>query len=327
MTILLHSLPFAFLLAFAAEPAQEPAPLPPPVDVARPAEEPAALPEPGVLPADASLDARELWEALVARNLGKEPIRAFDLSFWMRHRSQDGRQQNDTDARFRFLMPGFARVQLESGREHVRGPRGDFLVDGEEVLSLTARTHVEDRRQLDETVAIARNFLSVADPARLRIVRLARAATPPFGLPETMQERASALVWLEVTSPDFHLARRADNGSNERSSNERRDARRQPALYRASLGLDPKDHRIVFAVIQEEIANAPTLSPSTMFVELSAHRDLDGFRIPHSVHVHEVDLNRSPWAFRPRATSELRLKPKPDTIGLRPTLTAEDFVP
>lgn len=279
-----------------------------------------ALPAPGSLPADASPRALELWEALVAPQRGQEPIRAFDLSFWMRHRSAEGRQQNDVDARYRFLMPGFVRVELQSGRELLRGPRGDFLIDKGEVVPLTARVHVEDRQQLAEAVAIARNFLSLTDPARLRVLRLVARETPPHGLPGEWSERAARLEWLEITSPDFHLAPRgaAPPPSADPAA---------PRLYRVALGLAPADHRPHLVVIHEELAGTPTLSPASMLVELRQHGELDGYRLPRRVHVHEVDLSRSPWEFRPRATSELALKPKPTTVGLRPPLSPESFVP
>lgn len=309
------------LCAAASGAALAPPPQDPPPDPAHADGAPPAL-APGVLPPDTAQPARELWGELLAQTLGREPIQAFDLSFWMRHRSQDGRQQNDLDARYRFLMPGFVRVQLQSGREHLRGPRGDFLIDGDQIQPLTARSHVEDRRQLSETVAIARNFLSLTDPARLRIVRLARRDAPPIGLPPGLASRAAELDWLEITSPDFHLA--GDGRPAAWAAARPADA---PRLYRAVLGLERGDRRIALAVVHEEVAGALALSPSTMLVQLGQHRDLDGYRIPHRLLVHEVDLEQSPWAFRERATSELSLKPKPTTIGLRPALAPEHFVP
>lgn len=292
-----------------------------PAATTRPAP-PAALPAPGALPADASPRALELFEALIGPQREQEPIRAFDLSFWMRHRSAEGRQQNDVDARYRFLMPGFVRVELQSGRELLRGPRGDYLIDKGEVVPLTARVHVEDRQQLAEAVAIARNFLSLTDPARLRVVRLVARETAPHGLPGEWSERAAQLQWLEITSPDFHLAPRGGAPAPTPSADPV-----APRLYRVSLGLSAVDRRPQLVVIHEEVAGAPTLSPASMLVELRQHGELDGFRLPRRVHVHEVDLSRSPWEFSARATSELALKPKPTTIGLRPTLTPENFVP
>ncbi len=276
--------------------------------------------EPGVLPADTSARARELWQALIERNQGPEPIQAFDLAFFIRHRSQDGRQSNDLEARYRFLRPGFVRVSLPSGREHLRGPRGDFLLDAGEAQPLTTRTHVEDRRQLDEAVATARNFLSLTDPARLRITRLRALDAPPFGLPPELGAALEGLVWLEITSPDFHLVGR----EVPQTARARAAAAASPPLFRTAIGVGA-DQQVELAVIHEEQAGALALGPSTMLVDLEGHTQIDGYRVPRLLRIHEVDLEQSPWAFRPRAATELFLKP--ESVGLRPKLAPEQFLP
>jgi hypothetical protein len=94
-----------------------------------------------------------------------------------------------------------------SGRTLLRGPEGSFLIDGTEVVNLRGREGKDDRRRLEEWISIARNFLALAQPERVRLVELRELLhdeVVPFLIP-SLATRASELDWLEVRSPDFHL--------------------------------------------------------------------------------------------------------------------------
>ena len=91
--------------------------------------------------------AKASWDALAKATFAEKPVTAFDLHFHLRVRP-DEIQSNDLTAHYRFLSPGFVRATLESGREHLRGPKGDYLIDGEESLKLVGREAAEDKKQI-----------------------------------------------------------------------------------------------------------------------------------------------------------------------------------
>lgn len=294
-------------LAAPATPPQEPSPAPAPAP--RTGGTPASPP---ALPAGTEPRAAELWRRAVAASFASGPIEAFDLEFSLRQRGPHS--SNDVDARYRYLEPGFVRATLESGREHLRGPRGDFLIDGKEVVRLTGRANVEDRRQLDETVALARNYLALADPARLRIDALRVLDAPPPGLPASLKVDPGVLDWLEVESPDFHLVRlEPARGGSEPA----------PPRFRARLGLDRADGRIALCLLEERPLPGVRTHTEPLLVELRDSRDLEGVRLPREVRVHHLD---------PRSPTPL-FETYPHTIlwlrrgSLRPLLTPADFLP
>lgn len=275
------------------------------------AEEPAARAQ---LPPGTDPRAAELWRRAVAASLSAGPIHAFDLEFSLRQLGE--RSSNDLDVRYRYLEPGFVRATLESGREHLRGPRGDFLIDGEEVVRLSGRANVEDRRQLDETVALARNYLALADPARLRLEALRTLAGPPPGLPGTLAVDPAALDWLEVESPDFHLVRLAAEG----------ERRPEPPRFRALLGLDRADGRIALCLLEEAPgggAEPRRAATEPLLVELRDTRDLEGVRLPREVRVFHLDATSRPPAFETFPRTRLWLR----RGSLHPLLSPADFLP
>ena len=192
---------------------------------------------PGVLPEGTDPEAIALWkqltEATLVQGMERRKVTSFRLTFDLRLRPNEGESHDANNTTYSFLAPqGFVRYTLESGRENMRGPTGDFTVtaDGEDI-KLEGREFNEDRRQLDEAVRIARNFVALTDPGSLRIQKLAAGLTAPEGLPASLLKRASELSWIEVVSPDFHLQRDAGKTSQTRTP-----------LFRVLLGLDT-DHK------------------------------------------------------------------------------------
>lgn len=311
LAALLALAPLAGLLPLGGLQDPVPPPLEPPREAPaadRAAERASSL-QPGVLPADASPQAVALWRALVratrAPEQAPEPVRAFDLTFDVRVR-RDTQRNDGKDLRFRYLAPGFVRATLESGREHVRGPAGDFLIDGATAKALApTRENQEDRRQIDEELAIARNFVALSDPAHLRIASLALLDAPPAGLPPALAERAGALDWLAVASPDFRLFQSDDELA-------------APALYLARLGLEKQTGKLVLAQLGRDLRRP---DERALLVALEGTRPLDGWLLPRLVFVRAWDVERR--AFEERPSLELALKHG----SLRAPLAPDDFRP
>src|SRR5689334_5359994 len=183
---------------------------------------------PGVLPKNATAEARATWTALVdalgAKGAARAPITAFELGVTTRIKSvdQDGNpvQQNDVQVRFRYLaVPGKAGyvsraiLDAKGNLETMRGPDGDWLwdADKDDRVALVGQDYAKDRRELSQTLAIAKNYVALANPASLRIAALERLSAPPPELPaplptlpaDSALSRAKQLEWISALSPDF----------------------------------------------------------------------------------------------------------------------------
>jgi hypothetical protein len=199
----------------------------------------------------------------------------------------------------------------------MRGPGGDFVIEKGRSVSLKGREYDEDRRELDQTLAVMKSFVGLTDPRSLRVASLERMGGPPSGLPEVLQQTVRSsfgksevrkvepenLVWLEVISPDLRRSAHA-----ERSG-----------LQRAQVGLDPKTHLPLLAVLSEERSDG---SGEPLLVELFDFRELDGYRVPFRVRSYLAEPSAGPLRYG-RPSVELWLKGG----TLRPKLTPADFVP
>jgi hypothetical protein len=292
---------------------EKPPPFKPPAEREKGADPAASALVPGALPADAPPEAREAWQracrSMVAPGSTGKRAAAFDLQFDLRLREPEGGVgRNESEMRFRYIdAQRFARFSLSSGREHVLGPKGPWLIDGEERIRLAdTRENLEDLRQIDETVAIARNFLALTDPSGLRIASLARLERPPSTVPAPLAARAERLVWLDAQSPDFRLLRA--------------EGQRADGLYRVRLGTHPETGRIELALVGQD--RGPEADRAVL-VELKELEPLDGFLVPRQLLVYEIDT-----ALEPRRFGELPTLDLYRTGGtLLPRLTPEDFLP
>ena len=137
---------------------------------------------PGRIPGGTSAEATRRWNAFFAAQSTGSPARAplggFRLGFDLRAR--EPQQSNDGRARFTFWEErGWLSCQMDkSGRTLLLGPEGPFLVDAGKATSLRGRDFKEDRKKLLEWVAIARNYLALVQPARVRLVELRERADP-----------------------------------------------------------------------------------------------------------------------------------------------------
>jgi hypothetical protein len=299
----------AFVL-FVAFPARQDAAPPAPTTAVAPVELKA-----GELPANASEDAKALWQKLVAATrvdpLAAKPT-GFDLTFeGEAHQAQ--RQSNDfPKTRYRFDPSGRGSVRLTmlaSGRERLFGKDGAFLLDGKEVVPLTGREHAEDRRQVNQELSIAKNFLALTDPKSLRVAKLEKLPAPPSVLPKPLVAAGAKLEWLAIESPDFRLFQSTSVAPN--------------ANWRVELGLDAATH-LPKLVSVTEIGLATMQAESAMLVDFRRYQALDGFQVPAELETYGVDPALSPWKYSRFSTLKLGL-----CAGgtLRPTFKESDFLP
>lgn len=270
---------------------------------------------PGRIPSDTPEAARTLWERVLAwTRIGESaaPVRSFDLGFDVVFRAED--RHNQFPARYAFVDdPGWLRCEIErSKRVQVRGPKGDWLIEKGQPTRLVGRENRESRREMDQWVAISRNFLALTDPAKVRIVRLATGEPPPAQvLPSRAVPLAPTFSWLEVESPDFRLYESAEEGVAD-------------PVYRARLGVDPASGAVGLALLEAR-GTRGVLASGALLVEIVGWRTVGDRRLPENVLVHAVDPERVPFGFEERPSIDLWLSR--EDPRLNPELPATHFEP
>jgi hypothetical protein len=181
-----------------------------------------------------------------------------------------------------------------------------------------SRENEQDRRQIDDMLSIARNFVALTDPQRLRIASMKKLATPPAIVPPASSEvdyakLAAGLLWIEVQSPDFRLLRAAQAKGEQ--------------LYRVELGLDPKSSLPQLVLIHEGAA----LARSSVFLKLGQWKESEHYLLPRRIQAFEIDesgtqpVKDAPvrLAFQRDASSDVFVK----NAAINPPLTADSFRP
>ncbi len=268
---------------------------------------------PAASPADA---AHDVWTRFLAASAtrGGAPISAFSLRAEVLTRQ--GVQTNETKVDYRYLAPDCIRFLLASGRETGRsGPkqRDYWLKDLDEVVNLSGAEYEEDRRLIDRMHAIARNFVALSDPSRIRIEHCELLAEPPRDLAGDLAGATKKLSWLRVASPDFALLPRP--GEDAPSS----------GLFTVDLALmeSGKDAGLPrFAIIREETRASGAGAPP-MLLHLDRFEERGGFRIPMQILVHEIDQESRPPVFSSPAGQEIYIL----EADLRATFSIDDFRP
>ena len=243
----------------------------------------------GKIPAGTSDLARQRFERLSSSTWTGEKaparLRSFMVTFDARVRATSS-GSNDLRTTFLYLEEGRGYVRgifPKSRRESVRGPDGDWLLDGEELLDLSDHSNLESRREHQRWLALARNFATLASPGNLRLGHLQTAQVEGQGQELKIGEglpiqfpsgghakRARQLDWLQLTTPDFDLL--ASKGS-------------RMSLRQVRLGLDPKDGRVRFALVEPLDAKAhPTTAP--ILVEIPSWITIDQRLLPKQLLVH-----------------------------------------
>lgn len=271
---------------------------------------------PGAMPAGAAPAAVEDWKRVLAATsvpgAALAPISAFQLELEVVYRKNAEAGSNDLRATYKFFAPGFVRIDLKD-RSTMRGPRGDWLEDrkaGQKVELSVGREHAEDRRQLDETLGIAKHFVALTHPGSLRLASLEKLPGPPAALPRAkekdfdLEKRASELSWLRVRSPDFRLV---GGGATA-------------PMTRATLGFDPKTGRVEIALLEEDRA-ASGLTATARALRLDKSLEAQGYVVPKRIYVYSVEEGKLPAAFAPIPGMELFVV----RANLAPALGPPDF--
>jgi hypothetical protein len=254
-------------------------------------------------------EARALWERVCAASgeAQREELRAFHLTADVLTRQ--GVQTNEaTHIDYRYLAPDCIRFALPSKNETGRfgpAPEQYWTRTSEGVVVLTGREYAQDRKSVDDALTLARNYVALSNPARLRILKVELLAAAPTGLGKELVSRTRKLRWLALESPDFALLR----GEL---------AREAPAVYRVELGLR-EDFLPAIAIVRER--GNPGADP--LLVEFSQYQEKDGFKLPFQLRVHGIDRTQAPASFAERAAQEVYVT----AAALRPSLTVEDFKP
>jgi hypothetical protein len=300
----------ALLALQGSAPVQEPPPDPDPAPSPSPEEPPVPAPAEPREAAPESPEARALWDAVVANARAAEDdhrVDSFDFQCSGRVLT-GGAQTNDFKARIQYLEPGWVRRDMNRGSQ-IRGPEGDFLVTPEgNAVALRGREFREDTKELDRTVAVARTFVSLSDPRRIRVEGL-NMTQAPRSLPKPLEKRGAELTWVLLRSPDFYLA----------EATPRDDGQPLP-IYRVHLGIDAATKLPELAVVQRDVLGAVE---TAQLIQLGDYADIDGHRVPKMVRTFAPDPNTSPWRFGQRPTSTLWL----EQGTLKPGLKPEAFVP
>ncbi len=268
-------------------------------------------------PADGgNAEARSLWSEVCAaarpQDSARDPIVDFVLRADVLLRKES--QSNDLVVDYRYKSPDLIRFKLPSGRETGKtagtARSAYWLRDGDELVRLTGRENAEDRRQVDEMVSVAHNFLALSQPEKIELTKLDRKLEPPRWLPKCYEKEGASLSWLVLVSTDFALL--PEEG-----------AQKTP-LYTVELGIGPKDRLPKLAIIHPTTRQVSLVPPrNAVLIKLDNYRDQAGFRIPFTLLVHRLDLQRSPPAFSEKPDQEIWVK----EARLNPGLTPRDFEP
>lgn len=296
----------------AGQPAPPPAPPLPTATGGQPVDPAILALVPGAIPADATPAAREDWKrieaAAFAPGAARAPITSFDLGLDVLYKKSSSGINDLKAVVYRYLAPGFVRIDLND-RSTMRGPMGDWLEDGkrkEKVDLRFTREHAEDRRQLDETLSVARHFIALSNPGSLRIASLEKVAAAPEGLPKPLQERSRALAWLRLRSPDFRLV----------------GVGAAAAMSRATIGFDPTNGRVEIALVEEDRPGTG-LAPTSRVVQLTGTHETQGYLVPKQIRVYSIEEGKAPLVFAEDAGMDLYVL----RANLKPTLTPADFQP
>jgi hypothetical protein len=275
-----------------------------PQDAGAPAPAAASAAAPAADPA-----ARALWDAIVTAAAGSKTTRAtaFVLDFEATRYSGEN-QSNDVSATYSYLEPGWVRVALVSGRQRLRGPDGDWLIDKAGAYRLVGKDFKQDKTELDETVAVARTFAHLTDPRGLRLESLVRMAAPPPGLPEKLRAGAAALDWLRLESRDFRSPPEARAGQ----------AAELGPIDVLELGVERATR-----VPRMSVLTDPTAKEKAIALALEGSVEVDGFRVPERVTAWKIDASLPSPAFGARQTLDLWFK----SGTLAPKLSPENFLP
>lgn len=316
-------------------------PAPPVTGGPLPAGQPvAAAAKPGVLPADATREARALFEELLLAVSGppeaRTPIRCFELEVDLVRR--EGTQRNESGGRHAWLAPGFVRSSLGTvgKREYLRGPRGDFLIEhrdggATEQVALAGREYATDRKLLDDLSSLSRNFTLFSDPAQVVVTRLALSPGLPAEvsarLPTGLRtELAQALRWLELDSPSFSLPAGEHAAATTVLLGLGSESRPRAALIRTASAPESAPGATSAAGATSApgaLGAAGSAAGEVLLVLLDQDLALQRDLLPNHMRVWRGLPEAGAWKFDPGPETELWIH----AANLHAALTPEHFVP
>ncbi len=315
----------ALVLALPIQDVPPPPPLPEaPARPAEPLDVDGAPLAPGRLPASTTAQARSAFERILsARTVPGEPdarVTAFDLALDLRLRASERQTNELPNARYAYLEPGYLLADTGKGQMHLRGPKGDWLVDtranpGRALVRLeVGRENAEDRRQIEDAVDVARLFVGLIDPRALRVQKFAQAEVPAGLLPPAQLEAARKLAWFELATPDVRPG--AGNATGAR----------------LLLGTPPEGG-LPSLVIADDVRAPAGVNPTTSCVLIPEWRAIDGWSVPRRVQVFLPQVVEVEGAAGARSTVARgwREHPAMDLVvksgSLKPRLVPADFEP
>ena len=235
--------------------------------------------------------------------------------------TRNGVQTNELSFDYQYLAPDCIRFALPSGSVTGRSGRKQrdyWLRTKDGVVELAGFEYEEDRRQIKEMHSIAKNFVALTDPSKLRILSLELLPEPPREL--WIRHPARRMQWLRITSPDFALVRRDRNDAERPSA-----SGSAPPVYVVDLAL-PNDDSLGrlkdlpnYAIIREQRTAGHDPTPP-MLIRLSKYEAQNGFLMPFDLWVFAIG-GTSPGTFAHKASQEVYVL----EAQLRPQLTVQDF--
>src|SRR6185503_617089 len=150
-------------------------------------------------------------------------------------------------------------------------PEQYWMRTKESTVLLAGREYKEDRKQVDDMLALVRNYVALSNPARLNLLGLELLPAAPADLGKGLAGRFKKLRWLAVESSDFALLRSEV-------------AREAPVVYRVELGL--REDALPAVAIVRERAKSGT---DPLLVEFSEYREQDAFKLPFQLRVYPLD--------------------------------------
>ena len=286
-----------------------------------PAPEQAQEPDPteSVL-AQATPMTRETWELLCRASLGDSaPISAFRIV--AKTKIREGDKRNEGMISYSYMAPHCLRFQLTKKNEMGRFGRRKsqyWMRENKEVIWLKTRDYQADREWIQGMAALARNYIALSDPKRLRLERLELMSKPPAEARQAAGRDYKKLTWISITSPDFALL-------------ESDAAPAAPQSYRVDLGLRPRGEEfewtpavaIVRTLPREGEGSGERETARSVLLRLYKYAEQDGFRIPFELAVHHRDTSRMGMPFKELPAQEIWIQ----QADLRAEFQVEDFHP
>ncbi|MFT5286087.1 MAG: hypothetical protein ACI8TQ_002255 [Planctomycetota bacterium] len=232
--------------------------------------------EPAAVDVPIDLAAEELWQrtckaTLLRKSQEAKAVTALDLSFNLITR---GEGSLEIHPRVQWSSPNSIRLELD-GKEQVRGPDGDWLREGKELIRLAGRDYAEDRRQIDQYLVIIQNFAALTNPKSLTLENLTIVKDLPFSFPKrhtlNRSKDRKRITWVRFESADLQLPSEGGWAGDF------------PEKHLVFVAIDSARDLPVMALIADRRGEQTPL-----LLSLSDARALDDLRVPYETMVYPL---------------------------------------